>query len=106
MVLACPGPLLTPPPQKTPFHCGVEVTELSTNKQHTLSPVLLRHNSTPLWEPDPASVRRPLQQQAGTGNGRPERAPGSLGPVLTQTCCNTPATARLRKGSPLAMQGR
>ena len=39
-------------------------------------PVLLRHNSTPLWEPDPALARLPRQQQAGTGHGRPERAPG------------------------------
>ena len=39
-------------------------------------PVLLRHNSTPLWEPDPAPARRPRQQQAGTGHGRLERAPG------------------------------
>jgi hypothetical protein len=61
MVLASPGPLLTTPfflPPEDPF------------------PVLLRHNSTSLWEPDPALARRPRQQQAGTGHGRPERAPG------------------------------
>ena len=39
-------------------------------------PVLLRHNSTPPWEPDPALARRQRQQQAGTGHGRPERAKG------------------------------
>jgi hypothetical protein len=25
-------------------------------------PVLLQHNSTQLWEPDPAPARRPMQQ--------------------------------------------
>jgi hypothetical protein len=46
MVLASPGPLLTPP-----------------------------SSSTPLWEPDPGPARQPLQQQAGKGHGRPERTP-------------------------------
>jgi hypothetical protein len=53
-----------PTPHTTPFFLPPEF------------PVLLRHNSTPLWEPDPALARRPRQQQAGTGHGRPERAPG------------------------------
>jgi hypothetical protein len=50
MVLAAPDPLLTPPPSS--FN-GVEVTELSTHKQHTLNPpedpslVLLCPNSIP-----------------------------------------------------------
>ena len=52
MVLPSPGPLLTPP-----FFLPPE----------DLFPVLLLHNSTPLWEPDPAPARRPRQQQAGTG---------------------------------------
>jgi hypothetical protein len=49
MVLAWPTPHTTPffLPPEDPF------------------PVLLRHNSTPLWEPDPALARRPRQQQAG-----------------------------------------
>ena len=52
MVLASPGPLLPPPSSsEDPF------------------PVLLRHNSTPLWEPDPALARRPRKQQTGTGIG-------------------------------------
>ena len=29
-----------------------------------------------LWEPDPVLARLPWQQQAGTGHGGPERAPG------------------------------
>jgi hypothetical protein len=38
-------------------------------------PVLLSHNSTPLWEPDPALASRQWQQKSGTGDGRPELAP-------------------------------
>ena len=61
------GPSLSwPTPHTIPFFLPPEVP----------FPVLLRHNSTPLWEPDPALSRRPRQQQAGTGHGRPERAPG------------------------------
>jgi hypothetical protein len=39
-------------------------------------PVLLRPNSTPKLEPDPAPSSCPRWLQAGTGHGRPERAPG------------------------------
>ena len=61
------GPSLSwPTPHTTPFFLPPEDP----------FPVLLRHNSTPLWEPDPALARRLRQQQAGTGYGRPERAPG------------------------------
>ena len=61
------GPSLSwPTPHTTPFFLPPEDP----------FPVLLRHNSTQLWEPDPALARRPLQQQARTGHGRPERAPG------------------------------
>ena len=49
-------------------------------------PVLLRHNSTPLREPDPALARRPRQQQAGTGHGSSEppaeRAHASITPYV------------------------
>ncbi len=38
--------------------------------------ILLCHNSTPPWEPDPAPARRQRQQQTETGHGRSERAPG------------------------------
>jgi len=31
-------------------------------------PVLLRPNSTPQWEPDPAPARRQRRPQAGTGH--------------------------------------
>jgi len=50
MVLASPGPLL-------PFFLPPE------DPFPVLFPVLLRHNSTPLWDPDPAPARRPRQQQ-------------------------------------------
>ena len=49
MVLASPGPLL-------PFFLPPE------DPFPVLFPVLLRHNSTPLWDPDPAPARRPRQQ--------------------------------------------
>jgi hypothetical protein len=61
------GPSLSwPTPHTTPFFLPAEDPFA----------VLLRHNSTQLWEPDPAPARRPSQQQAGTGHVRPERAPG------------------------------
>ena len=70
-----------PTPHTTPFFLPPEDP----------SQVLLRHNynSTPLCEPDPALDRRPWQQQTGTWHGRSE------GPRQTQTCRDTPATARL-----------
>jgi hypothetical protein len=61
------GPSLSwPTPHTTPFFLPPEDP----------FPVLLSHNSTPLWEPDPSLARRQRQQQAGTGHGRPEQAPG------------------------------
>jgi hypothetical protein len=68
------GPSLSwPTPHTTPFFLPPEDP----------FPVLLRHNSTPLWEPDPTLARRLRQQQAGTGHGRPERAPGRHRRVVT-----------------------
>ena len=78
MVLASPGPLLTPPPSSSPLK----------------TPFLLRHNSTPLWELDP----RQAAAAAAGGDGAWE---ARTGPRQTQRCCDTPATARLRRGSPL-----
>ncbi len=46
-------------------------------------PVLLRPNSTAQWEHDPAPARLALRPKAGTGHGRPERAPGRRGSVAT-----------------------
>ena len=70
MVLAAPGLLLT---HTTPFFLPPEDP----------FPVLLSHNSTPLWEPDPALARLHQQQQAGTEHGQ------------TQTYLDTPDTLQL-----------
>jgi hypothetical protein len=43
----------------------------------------------------PRLTCRMWSSQAGTGHGRPGRAPGQK-----QTCCDTPSTARLRRGRP------
>ena len=51
-----------PTPQTTSFFLPPE--------DHYL--VLLHTNSTSQWEPDPAPARQQLQQQAGTGHGRPD----------------------------------
>ena len=74
----CYSLLSWPTPHTTPFFLPPEDP----------FPVLLRHNSTPLWEPDPALARRPLLLQAGTGHGRPERAPGR------HRCAATPPPER------------
>jgi hypothetical protein len=58
------GPSLSwPTPHTTPFFLPPEDP----------CPVLLRHNPTPLWEPDPAPARRQRQEQEGTAIGRVER---------------------------------
>ena len=46
-------------------------------------PVLLRPNSTAQWEHDPAPARLALRPKAGTGHGRPERAPDRRGRAAT-----------------------
>ena len=57
-----------PTPHTIPFFLPLEDPYL----------VLLSHNSTPSWEPDPSPASLQRQQQSGTVHGRPERAPGRL----------------------------
>jgi hypothetical protein len=84
MVLASPGPLLTPPPSSPP--------------PEDPYPVLLRPNSTPNGNHRP----RPRQVAAAAAGGDGARET-TTGPRLTRTCCDTPATARLCRGRPLTI---
>ena len=92
MVLASPGPLLIPPPSssppKTPFRSYSATTPLffvsaRTNKRQ-------QHH---YGNPTPPSPGGRGSSRWGRGMG------GQNGP--TQTCSDTPATARLRRGRPL-----
>ncbi len=72
MVLASPGPLLTPPPSSSP-----------PKTPHWSYSVC--HNSTPLWEPDPGLARLQLQQQAGTYNQPNDNQPQLVFTTARQT---------------------
>jgi len=83
MVLASPGPLLTPPPSssppKTPFRSYSDTTPPRYGNQ------------------TPPSPGQAVAVAAG-GDGAWE---SRTGPRLTQTCSDTPVTARLRRGRQL-----
>jgi hypothetical protein len=81
MYLTSPGPLLTPPPSSSP--------------PKTPIPVLLRPNSIPQWEPDPAPTRRPRRPQAGTGH----RQVRTLGCPTSRTSREDDMTFKVSKSS-------
>jgi hypothetical protein len=83
MVLASPGPLLTPPPSSPP----------------PKTPIRSYSDQTP---PRMGTRPRPRQVAAAAAGGDGARET-TTGPRLTRTCCDTPATARLCRGRPLTI---